>query len=99
MSKGNSPKGESKMDNVVEKAYKINEHEKDFNIDIPDVKIGDVVELYDIWDGEGETPVESYSYLVSNSGEDGNGYCPIWINYVWEAVDKDRIKIIDIQLI
>lgn len=41
------------MNNVVEKAYKINEHEKDFNIDIPDVKIGDVVKLDDIWDGEG----------------------------------------------
>nr|DAX13302.1 MAG TPA: Learning-associated protein [Bacteriophage sp.] len=87
------------MNNVVEKAYKINEHEKDFNIDIPDVKIGDVVKLDDIWDGEGETPVKQYSYLVSNCGEDGDGNYPVWINYVWETVDKDRIKIIDIQLI
>jgi len=51
---------------------------KRFNL--PNVQIGDVVKLLEIWDGEGERPLylknkDSYSYKIGES---------LWINYEFE---------------
>jgi hypothetical protein len=63
---------------------------------LPQIKIGDVVKLGDVWDGQGNTPEESYSYQISETD---------WINYEFEIVEeKDNeletlVKITDIDLI
>ena len=65
---------------------------------IPDLEIGEVVELNDVWDGEGECPLDagSYSYQIADAA---------WINYVFELVEKKEnpldtlVKITDIELL
>ncbi len=42
------------MNNVVKEANEIKEH---LAGDIPDVEIGDIVELRDVWDGNGDCPI------------------------------------------
>jgi hypothetical protein len=72
---------------------------------LPDVEIGETVEMNSIWDGEGEVPESSYSYLLTNDGMEGEGNCPIWINYEFEIVEqkdnplKTIIRITDIELL
>lgn len=46
------------MNKIVEKAYEINKKAGGFNIEIPDLEIGDIVRLGDVWDGNGTNPVE-----------------------------------------
>lgn len=85
---------------VLERAKKLNEYE-----DIPEVEVGEECKLIDIWDGEGEQPDDSYSYLLTNNGEDGESNLDIYINYCFKIVEqKDDpvetiIKITDINLI
>lgn len=65
---------------------------------IPYVKVGEVVELNDLWDGNGECPLEmgSYSYQV--------GYME-WKIYIFELVEKKEnqldtlVKITEIELL
>lgn len=96
------------MNNIVERAYEINKFEPDFNIDIPNLNIGDVVTLAEVWDGEGggDIPTHSYTYLVSNNGEDGNDNISVWINYTFKILKEDNenplnseIEITDIALL
>ncbi len=64
----------------------------------PDLSAGDIVELNDVWDGEGECPLESgsYSYKVQDDS---------WINYVFEVVETAEneldtlVKITEIELL
>ena len=53
------------MNKTVEKAMEINSREN-----YPELEIGDVVTLGEVWDGNGDNPV-SYGY---------NGSCSYWIN-------------------
>lgn len=87
---------------ILRKAESINELE----VDLPTVEIGDIVVLGDVWDGEGSTPCDSYSYLLTNNGEDGEGNYDVWINYSFkflaDSVTADvnsGIQITDIELI
>lgn len=80
------------MNKNVKYAMEINE----FNNILPDVEVGEQVQLRDIWDGEGDVPTESYSYLL----KDG-----VWINYVFQMLSEKEypfdsvIKITDIELL
>lgn len=85
---------------VLERAKELNEYE-----DIPEVKVGEECKLIDVWDGEGEQPVDSYSYLLTNHGEDGESNIDVYINYCFNIVeqkevpDETVIRITDITLI
>lgn len=84
------------MNKTVEQAIRMNEFEQT----LPRLEIGDVVELKDVWDGEGDVPTENFSYLVST--EDN---IEQWINYEFEVVEEKEneleslIKITNIELI
>ena len=86
------------MNKIVKKAKGIDQ----FNQYIPDLEVGEIVELNDVWDGEGEEPEESYSYSLGEEPESG---CDCWINYVFEVIEKKEnpldtvVKIIDIELL
>lgn len=99
------------MNKVIEQAYKLhNDWRSEMladgfsqdmiwkleNGELPEVEVGEVCELGDIWDGEGETPEESYSYKLTDMD---------WINYVFETVEenetnwKTTIKVTGIELL
>lgn len=80
------------MNKTVERAYEINEKEENFEIDIPKVEIGDIVNINEIWDGEGNKPEKSYSYIISESGEDGNENLDVYINYTFEKINDEMMK-------
>ena len=69
--------------------------------DYPNLTVGEVVELNDVWDGNGDCPLEmgSYCYPVQD------GPCDIWINYVFEVVEPAEneldtlVKITEIELL
>ena len=84
------------MNKTVEKAMKLMEDV--YKGYIPDLEVGEVVELNDVWDGNGECPLEmgSYSYQLNDLDH---------INYVFEVVEeKEReldtlVKITEIELL
>ena len=67
------------MNKTVKKAMKLMEDV--YKGYIPDLEVGEVVELNDVWDGNGECPLEmgSYSYQIADAA---------WINYVFEVVEE-----------
>lgn len=88
------------MNKIIEQAYKI--QEKPYKRELPEVEIGDICKLEDIWDGEVE-PQEydgdnTYSYSYGLTDTD-------WINYVFEVIEKNEnalketVKIIKIELL
>lgn len=89
------------MNKIVEKAKEINKLQ-DY---IPELEIGEIVEINDVWDGTGEVPEDSYSYLLTHDGEDGESNYDISINYEFEVVKKadnpldTEVKITNIELI
>lgn len=89
------------MNKIVEKAKEINKLQ-DY---IPELEIGEICEINDVWDGEGEHPDESHSYLLTRDGEDGESNYPIWINYEFQIVEEKEnpldtvIKITNIDFI
>lgn len=89
------------MNNTVNKAIEINE----FVRSIPNLEVGDIVTLFDVWDGEGEVPESSYSYYLTHDGGDEFGNVPVSINYVFEILEsmnevgQSVIKIISIDFI
>lgn len=98
------------MNKIVKRAYEINRKAAEFSIDLPDLEIGDVVRLGDVWDGEEPYARaynnNSYSYIISDLGEDGATNVDIYINYVFNTIGEDRkdemnslVKIISIELI
>ena len=62
------------MNKIVKKAIEINQ----FTNDLPELEIDDIVILGKVWDGNGETPKNSYSYKLTDSD---------WINYEFEVID------------
>ncbi|WP_297994150.1 hypothetical protein [uncultured Clostridium sp.] len=89
------------MNKIVKEAKKINK----FQEYIPELEVGEAVELNDVWDGEGEMPETSYSYLLTDEGEDGESNYDVSINYEFEIVEEKEnpldtiIKITCIELI
>lgn len=82
------------MNETIKKAYEI--MEGPYKIDLPEVEIGKMYKLGDIWDGNGEVPEESYSYQLNNMD---------WINYSFDVVEEKEsplntvIKITNIELL
>lgn len=89
------------MNKIVEKAMAINK----FETELPVLEVGDIVELGKVWDGEGETPTESYSYLLTDEGEDGDSNIDVCINYEFEILEQKEedldtvVKITNIELV
>lgn len=88
------------MNKIVEKAKELNQFDY-----IPELEIGEVVELRDVWDGDGEVPEDSYSYLLTYDGYDGNSNIEVCINYEFEIIEKKEhdqdslIRITNIELV
>lgn len=86
---------------ALKKAKEINK----FQSYIPELEIGEIVELNDLWDGEGDVPETSYSYILTDTGEDDNSNYEVWINYEFEIIEKKDndldtlVKITNISLI
>ena len=80
------------MNKIVKKALEMDQ----FNNTLPELEIGNVVTLSKVWDGQGETPNDSYSYQLTDMD---------WINYEFEVIEEKEdkletvIKITDISLI
>lgn len=77
----------------LQKAEEMNE----WNYELPQLEVGDEVRLADVWDGNGDTPDESYSYTLTDTR---------WLNYEFDIIEEDeenplntRIKITAIELI
>lgn len=83
------------MNKIVKKAMEM--HEFESLQSLPDLEVGDIVTLGQVWDGNGETPTEDYSYKL-NDIED-------WINYTFEVIEEKEnvldtiVKITNIDLI
>lgn len=92
------------MNNKVKRAYEMAEWENPY---FPELEVGEVVEINDVWDGEGDDPIEagSYSYKVTDSGEDGESNCPVYLSYDFKIVEKKEnpldtlVKITNIDFI
>ena len=50
------------MNEVVLKAKEIDE----YNQYIPELEVGEIVEMNDLWDGKGDDPDSSYSYKLND---------------------------------
>ncbi|MEG2289548.1 MAG: hypothetical protein RSC24_06235 [Clostridium sp.] len=72
------------MNSVVKKAEELNKYE----VYIPELDENDIVELNDVWDGEGEVPECSCSYFLTDEGEDGNSNYNISINYEFDIIEE-----------
>lgn len=86
---------------ILSKAMEINQFEQD----LPAVEIGEEVRLNDIWDGNGDVPESSSSFLLTHNGEDGKSNYDMWINYSFTVVEENEddletiVKIEKIELI
>ena len=78
---------------TVQEIIEINEK---YNENLPVVEVDSFVNLFDIWDGNGETPDESYSYTLDDYQS---------INYLFTVLNpQDRpeeqaIRILGVELI
>lgn len=90
-----------RSEDVAKKAIEINELQEQ----LPEVKVGDIVKLADIWDGNGDVPEDSYPYLLTDNGMDLHSNCPVWINYAFEVVEENEnpletlVKVANIELL
>lgn len=94
-------KGEKRMNKAVKEAMQLIEESEWPDTQIPDLDIGDVVKLYDVWDGNGETGVDPYDYHIgeehsySHMIDEENG-----INYLFRIVQcGETIKDVTVQII
>lgn len=106
------------MNEVVERAQKIQEKAEEVYRDqyLPELEIGEICEINDVWDGKDViTGIEegtctagdkgSYSYQISDTGEDGLCNDPLWINYefvvkeVKENYLDTTVEITDIRIL
>lgn len=82
------------MNKTVEKAKEI--QTSDYIGYLPELEVGEKVEMNDLWDGEGEVPEESFSIQLDDMN---------WINYVFDVLEEKEnpldtiIKITSIDLI
>jgi len=89
-----------KMKNTGKENLKKANRMKEYDITLPYVEIGDIVTLSDIWDGEGEIPENSCSYLLAGRPQDGD-----YINYKFKFLEDgeheldSEIHITDIELL
>jgi len=80
------------MNETVEKTKKMNIYKQY----IPELEVGEIVEINDVWDGNGEVPVDSYSYKINDND---------YINYEFEIIEEKEneldtiVKITSIELI
>lgn len=90
-----------KSEDLAKKANEINELQDS----LPEVSVGDIVKLADIWDGNGDVPEDSYSYLLTDNGMDLQSNYPVHINYVFDIVEENEdplqtvIKVTNIELL
>lgn len=83
------------MNETVKRAMEIIKN-SEWDTVIPELEIGEEVEMNDLWDGKGEAPEESYSYQL----DDNN-----WIDYRFEVIEKaenpldTKIRITAIELV
>ena len=90
-----------KSEEVAKKANEINELQDS----LPEVSVGDIVKLAEIWDGNGDVPEDSYSYLLTENGMDLQSNYPVHINYVFDMVEESEdpletlVKITNIELL
>lgn len=90
-----------KSEDVAKKAIEINELQEQ----LPEVKVGDIVKLADIWDGNGDVPEDSYSYLLTENGMDLQSNYQVHINYVFDIVKEKEdaletlVKVTNIELL
>lgn len=90
-----------KSEDVAKKANEINELQDS----LPEVSAGDIVKLAEIWDGNGDMPEESYSYLLTDNGMDLQSNCPVYINYVFNIVEENEdpletlVRVTNIELL
>lgn len=83
------------MNETVKKAHEIIKG-SEWGTVIPELEVGEEVEMNDLWDGNGEVPEDSYSYQL----DDNN-----WIDYRFEVIEKAenpldiKIKITAIELV
>lgn len=77
------------MNKIVKKALEImKKADACWQQELPDVEIKKNYKISDIWDGNGEKPEESCSYQITDAGEDGESNYPIYINYIFEIIEK-----------
>ena len=85
---------EVKTNKVIKKATEIMEGV--YRQELPNVNVGDIVRLGDIWNGNGEIPEASYSYQVSEFD---------WLNYEFQIVENSNkaletvVKITGVELL
>lgn len=90
-----------KSEDVAKKANEINELQDS----LPEVSVGDIVKLAEIWDGNGDIPEDSYSYLLTENGMDLQSNCPVYINYVFNIVEENEdpletlVRVTNIELL
>jgi len=60
---------------AIREAKKLDE----FNQELPEVSKGDVVGLFEIWDGEGDLPFDAGSFSIKLNDMS-------WINYEYEVI-------------
>lgn len=90
-----------KSEEVAKKANEINELQDS----LPEVSVGDIVKLAYIWDGNGDVPEDSYSYLITDNGMDLQSNYPVHINYVFDIVEESEdqletlVKVTNIELL
>lgn len=84
------------MNKSVERAMQLIKQSEWKDTKIPDLEVGDVVKLSDVWDGNGAEPEESYSYQLDSDN---------WIDYSFLVVEKaenpfdTKIKILSIEIV
>lgn len=90
-----------KSEDVAKKANEINELQES----LPEVGVGEIVKLAEIWDGNGDVPEDSYSYLLTDNGMDLQSNYPVHINYVFDIVEENEdpletlVKVTNIELL
>lgn len=72
--------------NIIERAKNI-ASENGFEVDLPELNVGDRCSLADVWDGEGEAPEEGYSYELGDG--DFIEYSFKMINATSNILDSD----------
>lgn len=84
------------MNEAVKRAMEIIKNSEWRDTVLPELEVGEEVEMNDLWDGNGEVPEDSYSYQL----DDNN-----WIDYRFEVIEKAenpldiKIKITAIELV
>ena len=84
------------MNDVVKKAKEIISKGEWPDTVIPELEVGDEIPSDKYWDGDS---ADSFCIQLTDTGEDGTGRYPIWINYRFEKVSTDCVKITGIELV